>query len=87
MLSVTNKMVSGRVKFVFNWARLARLQVLETFGQVKFTPTLIHLSCLKGLQRVALSNLGDSDVVTTKQIGLLAHKLGSTRPDCAFVLQ
>ena len=86
-LIIANGVPGSHIRFAFDWARLVELQVLETHAQVRFTQTLGHLAALARLKRVVLSHVGNSDEVTTTQIGLLAHRLGTERPDVEFVMK
>lgn len=86
-LKIANRVPGSHIRFAFDWGRLVELRVLETHAQVRFTQTLGQLTCLARLNRVVLSHIGDSDEVTTTQIGLLAHRLGIERPDVEFVMK
>ena len=75
-LDVYCRLDKVQVKFSVDWAKLVSLEELQISavsssfpGQVRFTQTLAHLSCLVRLKRVALIHcVGSSDAITTTQI-------------------
>ena len=83
-LRVQNFLEGARVKFAVDWARLVMLQDLELGSRVTFSQSLSGLASLPLLKHVSLVMSDDTVPETAAQIALLAHHLGSIRPDVRF---
>ena len=87
MLGVVNGAADGQSKLLFAFTGFAYLQKLTLRGSVQCGQSLAQLASLSALTHIELSGMHSVDVDTTAQVGLLAHKLGVTKPDVVFRLK
>lgn len=79
-LSVGSWIGNGMYRFSLDWSKLFNLCSLLIRSALQLNESFVCLAALPSLKEVVLE-LKRSDAPTTVQVALLAHQLGTTRPD------
>ena len=75
------------MRFDFALSKLVALRHLTVMGLVRSKHALSDLAYLKRLKEVSFYTMGNSDAMTTRDIGQLAYRMGAERPEVKFLLR